>query len=474
MSLRNECAVCHEKYLGVVNSNYVKLYNMAVFQFRKICGWGVGSLVASDKFVCKECAVRASTIECGCCTSRKSYTSGFWRVDSEHFDVAQLEADIAHKDELKNVLEECGCEHEADRVGRCSYWVCDKCEGKLLRESRNAVLSALKKFDYAGDNADLFLFPPVREPHHCTRCGKACDDDYSSRIKRFYTNGFYLGEEVLHGSRHWDDLNQIAMGFLDSGSLCVECANRLLPHNVNKYFHGMYNGNWRGVFDAGSLGRFKVVYRFEDELCEKVEAVYREGQYESQESCIKRLMKRLQRLAIVKGANALIDFHCEKTGNGGRGCWSGRALPVVVDASVTGIVVVVDGSNVIRAKGGYGVNGLFALYEAFKDKGMKTKVYLDANIIHVLRDAGDEIGAKRLEEAIKKESNVFVLVPAGNRADDYILQYADRTQALVLSNDRFVPYVERYPWIKENRVMHYLFDEQRLMIPDLDFDIEVA
>ena len=102
------------------------------------------------------------------------------------------------------------------------------------------------------------------------------------------------------------------------------------------------------------------------------------------------------------------------------------------------------------------------------------QVLLDANILHVLRENGDVEGACRLEDLLTHRPDCAKIVPAGARADDFILIRANDDGSHIVSNDRFNQYVERYPWLKEQRLHKFMFMDGRLMIPDLGVDILVG
>lgn len=136
--------------------------------------------------------------------------------------------------------------------------------------------------------------------------------------------------------------------------------------------------------------------------------------------------------------------------------------------------VIVDGSNVIFADSSKLVVGLKTCVDAITSKGSGCFVFLDANIFHKLDETGN--GATHvtmLKEMIDKANGTIALVPAGARADDFILKKADTEGCHVLSNDRYQPYLERYPWIDQGRVHRFSFVEGRLMIPDLDVDVSI-
>lgn len=135
--------------------------------------------------------------------------------------------------------------------------------------------------------------------------------------------------------------------------------------------------------------------------------------------------------------------------------------------------LIIDGSNVIRAKGG-SVKGLKACLNALKGR-VSCKVFLDANILHVLKENGDAQGRALLEQWLEKYPNRVVMAPAGSRADEYILLDADKNNGHILSNDQFEPYQVCYPWLKGkgNRRHTFRFVDGVLMIPALAIEVKV-
>jgi len=82
-------------------------------------------------------------------------------------------------------------------------------------------------------------------------------------------------------------------------------------------------------------------------------------------------------------------------------------------------------------------------------------------------------GKTLLEKLLSKSSDTIKMVPAGSVADEFILLCANRDGSHVLSNDRYEPYVERYPWLKDKRTHKFMFMDGHLMIPDFGIDVEV-
>jgi hypothetical protein len=203
--------------------------------------------------------------------------------------------------------------------------------------------------------------------------------------------------------------------------------------------------------------------------------------------------------ALNVGANGYVLFACSIPEGNADGNAVGSAVPVLVkrkdgmndekgaqfisedskqiNSCEVGISlpksVIIDGSNIIRFKDGGSVKGLATSVSALKEKGCHVRVFLDANILHVLEDNGDVEGKTLLEKLLSESSDTIKMVPAGSVADEFILLCANRDGSHVLSNDRYEPYVERYPWLKARRTHKFMFMDGRLMIPDFGIDVEV-
>jgi hypothetical protein len=71
------------------------------------------------------------------------------------------------------------------------------------------------------------------------------------------------------------------------------------------------------------------------------------------------------------------------------------------------------------------------------------KVFVDASLRHgLLREDQEKFASMLDNRTIEK-------VPAGTPADAFILRWAQNNNALVVTNDRYLEYVERFPWIRE-------------------------
>lgn len=471
MALRKECAVCHKKYMGALHSNYVKLYNDAIVRLDRLPQNVERELVPEDSYVCKHCAEIVTAVKCGmgkeCKYSTVSYMRDYlFGCDTNEINTEWFETGIIEKGRISEFLKACGLAADAKRVSEHPYWICNDC-------SLEFVEKAIKKLEESVnvDALNLFLKVPVaHKDGYCSRCGQKIKYDFAPIVSKFYECESWEPQD-LAGSSIWDLISSTAKTFFKKGHLCHKCVPFLLPENVNLYVQYMCDKGWQGVLSSATSLRST----FKNEV--KVTTM---------EHCESKseLTAFLQMQAISLGANALVNFHCERhvrwQGDDmpDKISYTGGAMPIRVNSTqakqqkeLKSIGIVVDGSNMIRFNDGNHVGGLIAFVREMKKRKATTKVFLDANIMHVLDDAGETKARQCLEGEIKKSKTVYAIVPAGSRADDFILQHADRTGATIVSNDRYLQYVDRYAWIKDGRVAHFMFDDKRLMIPDLGIDI---
>jgi demethylmenaquinone methyltransferase/2-methoxy-6-polyprenyl-1,4-benzoquinol methylase len=104
-------------------------------------------------------------------------------------------------------------------------------------------------------------------------------------------------------------------------------------------------------------------------------------------------------------------------------------------------LVVVDGANVAYAElsedGEPRVANLIAVRRALEKRGYDSIIIVDASLRHHVDDPA------WLERLI--ESQAVRQAPAGTDADYFVLETADRLEALVVSNDTFDRFQDRYP-----------------------------
>lgn len=111
-------------------------------------------------------------------------------------------------------------------------------------------------------------------------------------------------------------------------------------------------------------------------------------------------------------------------------------------------VTVIDGSNVAHLektkKGQPKVSNLIAVRRALEDQGLRPIIIVDASLRHLVDDP-DQL------EALVNHQDVLQ-APAGTDADYFVLKTADEMKGLVISNDRYQPYREAYPWLDQRRI----------------------
>ena len=123
---------------------------------------------------------------------------------------------------------------------------------------------------------------------------------------------------------------------------------------------------------------------------------------------------------------------------------------------MSGCRFIIDGSNVCRSymdlSGISTLSPLLTLaYTLFK-RHATCFCFFDASERYLLRGNLDELEGERVYERMLREfPRIFYEVPAGENADDLILEMADRQGLGVISNDRFNKmedqHLQLYPWL---------------------------
>jgi hypothetical protein len=128
-------------------------------------------------------------------------------------------------------------------------------------------------------------------------------------------------------------------------------------------------------------------------------------------------------------------------------------LEETANAKLQGKIVtsyVVDGLNVIRSvdsgkEASLGV--LLTMLLGMKATGFNFVSLFDASTPHILREMAEPSAEQIYRSLVKKLPSQFLEVPAGTKADDYILDYAHTKNLPIVSNDRFKDYFSKYPWV---------------------------
>ena len=139
--------------------------------------------------------------------------------------------------------------------------------------------------------------------------------------------------------------------------------------------------------------------------------------------------------------------------------------------------LVVDGMNLIFA----GVNQqpnltkLLVVLVELKRIGSNFICCFDASTYWRLANLPCDRDVKNYNALVREFPDIFVPVPAGKQADDYILAYANRHNLRVVSNDCYREYTDRYPWLKNapERRIPVLFFGDNYCIEELGIDGQI-
>jgi hypothetical protein len=111
--------------------------------------------------------------------------------------------------------------------------------------------------------------------------------------------------------------------------------------------------------------------------------------------------------------------------------------------------IVLDGSNIAWNNGSseHGdkplIRNVILVTKDLLNKGfISIQIYFDANIEYVIED-------KQLYKQLENTFNIKK-VPSGEKADKYILDYAKENKTYVISNDRYLEYVNMDKWFEMN------------------------
>ena len=118
---------------------------------------------------------------------------------------------------------------------------------------------------------------------------------------------------------------------------------------------------------------------------------------------------------------------------------------------------------------------MLAITEHLKKNGQKFQVFFDASAPHLIRkNASGEIAL--YDKLLKEDPEHFLQVPAGTRADDFLLQQATMNkEALILTQDRFRDHTGKYPWLKsEKRVIPGMVMNNVIFFPEISLQISIS
>lgn len=144
---------------------------------------------------------------------------------------------------------------------------------------------------------------------------------------------------------------------------------------------------------------------------------------------------------------------------------------------VDGNHIVVDGLNVIYGhtdKHKMNLMHLMALVQDLLQSNRRFKCYFDANTFFALEQV-NKSQAYAFRRLAYDYPDIFTEVPGGVKADDYVLDYAHREGAVIISNDRYRDFVDKYSWLNtdKNRRFSYINDFRHIEVIQLGLRAEI-
>jgi hypothetical protein len=147
------------------------------------------------------------------------------------------------------------------------------------------------------------------------------------------------------------------------------------------------------------------------------------------------------------------------------------AHEVVADSFVIDAKNVIHGSSQGQTPSLLYLIGL--LLELHKRKATY-KCFFDANTFYALKNAQRLDHGLAYRNLCKDFPNHFVEVPGGNQADDFLLDFAHSHGPVIISNDRYRDYTDKYPWIANGNSRRVSFTVHSDIIQIYSLGIQAA
>lgn len=140
---------------------------------------------------------------------------------------------------------------------------------------------------------------------------------------------------------------------------------------------------------------------------------------------------------------------------------------------------LLDGNNILywdEYRTGITLKHVLAITDHLKKTGQKFQVFFDASAPHILRKNAEPQEVALYDNLLKNDPDHFCQVPAGTRADDFLLQQATMNKdALILTQDRFRDHVSKYPWLHtEKRVIPGMVMNNMIFFPEISLQISTS
>ncbi len=114
---------------------------------------------------------------------------------------------------------------------------------------------------------------------------------------------------------------------------------------------------------------------------------------------------------------------------------------------------VIDARNVVHCTGPAQVPSLLVLVALLLEmhrRNLSYKCFFDANTEHTFRKANRNNDAVEYRALCRDFPDHFIEVPGRNRADDFILDWAHSQGTVIIANDIYRDYFDKYSWLEND------------------------
>jgi hypothetical protein len=110
----------------------------------------------------------------------------------------------------------------------------------------------------------------------------------------------------------------------------------------------------------------------------------------------------------------------------------------------------IDGSNIARVNEGFSIKIVSTLARALAAEGHEVHIFFDANIGYLASEAGHAsngdgpLSLSEIANLLSFPKSSVTVVPGGTAADGWILRWAQHSNALIVTNDRYRDHLEDF------------------------------
>lgn len=116
--------------------------------------------------------------------------------------------------------------------------------------------------------------------------------------------------------------------------------------------------------------------------------------------------------------------------------------------------VAIDGQNVMYGSPNdqkVSLLNLLGLVADLNERGITFKCFFDANTFFTLMKANRKDEAYTYRRLCHDYADQFIEVPGRNRADDFLLDYVSRSGEVIISNDQYRDFSNKYSWLGDSQ-----------------------